>query len=213
MKKSKQLILISIIMMMGGHPPLAQDRFATDVEKTSPLAAGMNRAIQDANLQASTSTTQTQPEETLLASADNPASAGAPSGSYSYFNNTSCPTGWTLANGTNGTLDLRGEFIRGWDAGRGLDPASGRNVGSIQGGDLLAHSHSGRTDTGGKHRHPFHTAGRGSGSTTASNEGVTDQRTKYTYYSGSHSHTLSINSTGGAENRPRNVAMLACMKE
>lgn len=36
------------------------------------------------------------------------------------------------ADGTNGTVDLRGEFIRGLDAGRGVD--SSRAVGSFQDG-------------------------------------------------------------------------------
>ncbi|MGV8597598.1 phage tail protein, partial [Pseudomonas aeruginosa] len=36
--------------------------------------------------------------------------------------------------------DLRGEFLRGWDAGRGIDP--GRSLGSSQEGALQAHTHS-----------------------------------------------------------------------
>lgn len=47
------------------------------------------------------------------------------------FNLSSCPSGWITADGTNGTPDLRGEFIRGLDSGRGVD--SGRTLGSSQG--------------------------------------------------------------------------------
>ncbi|MCX5565692.1 shufflon system plasmid conjugative transfer pilus tip adhesin PilV [Alcaligenes phenolicus] len=59
------------------------------------------------------------------------ATAGAPTGMYAFFGSDACPDGWLMADGTSGTLDLRGEFIRGWDAGRGADP--GRLVGSAQG--------------------------------------------------------------------------------
>lgn len=51
-----------------------------------------------------------------------------PTGAVMAFFGSSCPTGWSPANGTTngvkktdgsvGTLDLRGEFIRGLDGGR-----------------------------------------------------------------------------------------------
>ncbi len=53
-----------------------------------------------------------------------------PVGSVIAFNLNACPTGWMAANGANGTIDLRGEFIRGWDNGRWLD--TGRTLGSTQ---------------------------------------------------------------------------------
>ncbi|MFZ1571085.1 MAG: hypothetical protein WAT29_19870 [Thiolinea sp.] len=37
------------------------------------------------------------------------------------FYTEKCPTGWLPADGQNETPDLRGEFIRGWDRGRGVD--------------------------------------------------------------------------------------------
>lgn len=40
------------------------------------------------------------------------------------FNLSSCPTWWIPANGSNGTPDLRGEFIRWLDSGRWIN--SGR---------------------------------------------------------------------------------------
>jgi len=46
----------------------------------------------------------------------NPANGNSsfiPSGAIMAFALNSCPTGWKEANGNNGTLDLRGEFIRG----------------------------------------------------------------------------------------------------
>ncbi|MDM9310767.1 tail fiber protein [Escherichia coli] len=66
------------------------------------------------------------------------------------------PTGWLKCNGaafsaeeypelakaypTNKLPDLRGEFIRGWDDGRGVDPS--RNLGSSQTDQLQNHGHS-----------------------------------------------------------------------
>lgn len=55
--------------------------------------------------------------------------------------------------------DLRGEFIRGWDDGRGID--SGRDIGTWQDSDNKSHthtssitgSHSHTTDTAGSHTH------------------------------------------------------------
>ena len=37
------------------------------------------------------------------------------------FNLSSCPTWWISANWWNGTPDLRGEFVRWWDNGRWVD--------------------------------------------------------------------------------------------
>jgi len=56
------------------------------------------------------------------------------------FNATTCPTGWIAANGTNGTPDLRGTFVRGIGG-----DANGRDVVrallSYQADDFKRHSH------------------------------------------------------------------------
>ncbi len=57
--------------------------------------------------------------------------AGTPAGMIGYFATASCPSGWLLADGSNGTIDMRGVFPRGLDNGRGLDP--GRTLASYQG--------------------------------------------------------------------------------
>lgn len=35
-----------------------------------------------------------------------------PAGAVMAFNLTTCPAGWSAADGTGGRLDLRGEFVR-----------------------------------------------------------------------------------------------------
>lgn len=69
-----------------------------------------------------------------------------PTGAVMAFFGSTCPNGWSPANGTangvkktdgtNGTLDLRGEFIRGLDSGRGVD--TGRSLASSQDGSKIA---------------------------------------------------------------------------
>lgn len=82
--------------------------------------------------------------------------------------------------------DLRGEFIRGFDNGRGVD--SGRTFGSWQGGQIQSHSHDwGVNDQG-------QTAGSGSPGW------------------GGPDGTGTTSAVGGNETRPRNVALLACIK-
>jgi hypothetical protein len=60
----------------------------------------------------------------------------APEGAVMAFYLPDCPDGWTLADGTLGTPDLRGRFIRGLDsraeADGGNDPDGPRAMGSFQ---------------------------------------------------------------------------------
>ncbi len=113
---------------------------------------------------------------------------------------STAPTGWLKCNGAPFTAadypklalaypglvlpDLRGEFIRGWDDGRGVD--SGRLIGSNQDFTIQSHLHgvtyvSSATDDGG-----------GVLSSGAGTAGGTI--------------TFNTNATGDTETRPRNVA-------
>lgn len=80
--------------------------------------------------------------------------------------------------------DVRGEFIRGWDDGRGVD--SGRGIGTAQADALKAHTHTGGVAA--------------TGSTIGSpNPAI-------------YGSSVATGSTGGTETRPRNIALLACIK-
>jgi microcystin-dependent protein len=92
--------------------------------------------------------------------------------------------------------DLRGEFVRGWDNGRNINP--GRVFGSNEDGMFESHAHE---QTG----------------NSLSNSGASD----IYFDTGDGSQSPNINSsgggvtisnTGGAETRPRNVALLPCIK-
>jgi microcystin-dependent protein len=138
----------------------------------------------------------------------------SPVGSVVYFPSLTIPSGYLKANGatvsrttyanlfavigttygagdgsTTFTLpDLRGEFVRGYDDGRGVD--SGRVFGSAQSDEIQSHSHSFTK---------YNSSAFGSGSVAASNNGGT-------------SSTQTSAASGGTETRPRNIALLACIK-
>lgn len=217
-------------------------------------------------------------------------SSAVPVSGVMHFARNTAPTGWLKANGAaisrttyaalfaiigttygvgNGTTtfnvpDLRGEFIRGWDDGRGID--AGRNLGALQADDFKAHNHTitvGVTvDSGGAHTHTASAGGAGDhnhGGVTTTNGShvhgfsVNNQTSSGSFprgttvggtagfttnaagdhlhgipTDGSHVHAITVNSggahthtatgtgsaanTGGAETRPRNMALLACIK-
>jgi phage-related tail fiber protein len=82
--------------------------------------------------------------------------------------------------------DLRGEFVRGWDDSRGIDP--GRAFGSAQADELESHTHD-LPLTLPANRF----AAAGSAPIINSGTGIVSS------------------ATGGTETRPRNIALLACI--
>jgi hypothetical protein len=163
------------------------------------------------------------------------ANAAVPAGSVFYFANSTVPTGFLKANGAAisrstysvlfaviGTLfgagdgsttfnlpDLRGEFIRGWDDSRGVD--SGRTQGSFQDQAYLSHSH-GVSDPGHAHTLNYFTpllGGDNDRGTLGSSFSVDNPVQPTTLGSGTG---ISIQNSGGSETRPRNIALLACIK-
>lgn len=164
--------------------------------------------------------------------------SSAPAGEVSYFARSTAPAGWLVANGdavdrtqyanlfaaigttfgsgdgstTFNLPDLRGEFLRGWDNSRGVD--SGRTFGSSQSGQNQAHTHTGSTNTTGNHQHGI----KGSptqiqiGGNSSVDGHQVSSVVNYTEVAGNHSHTFTTSSSGGGEARPRNVALLVCIK-
>ncbi len=128
------------------------------------------------------------------------------------------PAGWLKCNGAAFTAaqypklaqayptfvlpDLRGEFIRGWDDGRGVD--AGRTLLFAQGSQNLSHSHDETAAYGGN---------------TGGDVSTDRSRFAKTYYTGLKDlysrpvngwtgaiSDLSTAASGGGESRPRNIA-------
>lgn len=129
---------------------------------------------------ASISTNTFQLSATAGGSAIN--TSGTQSGTHTAIN---APYGTGDGSTTFGLPDLRGEFVRGLDSGRGVD--TGRAFGSAQSDDVKAHSHT-SYQTGWQ-------TGAAGGTEWVGNLTLT-----------------SSSSTGGSETRPRNIAMLYCIK-
>lgn len=126
-------------------------------------------------------------------------------------------------DGTFRVPDLRGEFFRSADDGRGVD--SGRTVGSWQPNMTASHAH-GVNDPGHNHtvNDPTHAHGgvqNGQSSTGRSTQ-VDQPPAVYSFGSTWGAATgiwlsssvtgISIQAAGGIETRPRNTAFLACIK-
>jgi microcystin-dependent protein len=137
-----------------------------------------------------------------------------PIGSILYFAAQTPPRGWLVCDGSNlspvgeyadlfaiigniyGTVggnfklpDLRGEFIRGWSSNRaGVDP--GRLFGGFQSDEIKSHTHA----------------------ITLGYRLTTSPGGAKAFYSDYPNDQTTSQATGGAETRPRNIALLPCIK-
>lgn len=155
------------------------------------------------------------------------ASAQMPPGFVAPFAGATAPAGWLECNGAAvsrttyaalfaaiGTIhgvgdgattfnlpDTRGEFIRGHDHGRGVD--AGRVLGSAQSDSIKAHSHKLPIgDASGTASVPYG---------IATGEPAHDVEDFTAAHAGATIRLLSAEE-GGTETRPRNVAMMYCIK-
>jgi phage-related tail fiber protein len=165
-----------------------------------------------------------------------------PAGLVSFFARNTAPAGWLKANGavvsrttyanlfaaigttfgagdgstTFNLPDLRGEFLRVWDDGRAVD--TGRVFGTWQDSGNKWHNHGGVTG-GISNDHTHDTSlstivndgshfdnGNGAEVTTA------DVGSTINTYGSSANHSHGITGDGLSEARPRNIALLACIK-
>jgi len=114
--------------------------------------------------------------------------------------------------------DYRGEFLRSWSNGHTVD--SGRVITAAQAGALGPHKHSGVTTTNGDHSHvtvnltvtDSHEFGAGARSALKNGSNVANQTSST---AGTHTHSFITDNSGeniGIETRPRNKAVLVCIK-
>ncbi|WP_333594172.1 phage tail protein [Anaerospora hongkongensis] len=129
------------------------------------------------------------------------------------------PDGWLVCNGQSTLIypelaaivgsyvpDLRGEFIRGWDSGKGIDP--GRTFGSWQMDSIIYHEHFlFNSDV------PLATPSIGVNSSNFSTGGAWKGDDAYWIQGSNKIPTFGRSSgVGSTETRPRNVALLPCIK-
>ena len=124
--------------------------------------------------------------------------------------------------------DLRGEFVRGWDDGRGVD--NNRNFGVFQGDQNKQHNHSASSSSSispSSHNHVFpgddqFANANGVGGWTNRTTGAFNYDAKSQSGNGrvyrtsdatlSVSTSVTVNNDGGNEARPRNIAMMYVIK-
>lgn len=109
--------------------------------------------------------------------------------------------------------DLRGYFVRG--SGTNADGTAAGTFGAKQADDFKSHNHTGSTSSNGGHNHTYnntisnYTIRQGTGNDWPNVRGTLDSNGQ-TSTVGNHSHTITAE--GGTENRPRNIALLYCIK-
>jgi len=166
----------------------------------------------------------------------------APPSLVAAFARSSAPLGWLKCNGAavsrttyaslfaaigttfgagDGTTtfnlpDLRGEFIRGWNDDASVDSA--RVFGSKQSDSFRSHNHIINISSAGSHTHNTVFARDLATYTSTSNNAVYGDEvrdgtdTVATNSAGNHTHNATASLAGGNETRPRNVALLYCIK-
>ena len=128
---------------------------------------------------------------------------------------TTIGTTWGAGDGSStfNLPDLRGEFVRGWDNGKGTDP--GRSFASFQADDNKSHNHS--LSPGGASG-TFVTGvtlvqGTKRVDGDPNQERVLDPGTRIDTSFGEVSYTAqAVSPSGGSQARPRNIAMMYVIK-
>lgn len=140
---------------------------------------------------------------------------------------STCPTWWSEANGTDHPLDLRGTFIRwmNW-AANSRDVA--RTLWDYQADDLMSHLHSVNppstaSTSDGAHTHniwtwDLWTVSADGPSIMEHSNIIAERKTSRISSAGDHTHTINIPafnsaSTWWTETKPKNIALLYCVKD
>jgi microcystin-dependent protein len=186
--------------------------------------------------------TQTGTDATRAVTPASLASAAAlfvPPGAVLPFAMNVVPSGWLAANGAAvsrtlypalftaiGTIygsgdgsttfnlpDLRGYFVRG--QGTNSDGTAAGTFGAKQADDFKSHDHGGSTGEDGGHNHTYnntisnYTIRQGTGNNWPDVRGTLDSNGQTSPVE-NHGHTIT--SQGGTETRPKNIALLYCIK-
>jgi microcystin-dependent protein len=125
-------------------------------------------------------------------------------------------TRYGAGNGTTtfNLPDMRGEFLRGWDHGRGADPNAAART-DAGGGATGDHVGTKQADELELHGHPFRASTTTGGSNTNGGFMVdSDDDANYPEHTGTPSATMGeqIGGEGGSETRPRNIAVMWIVK-
>ena len=224
----------ALLSLAGSESTILSKLGATKVTLSDLVAAS---SVSDSDLLLTRQSTTDKSVTALKIKEFAVSSVKVPAGTVIYYAGTTAPDGYSIADGTAlsrtthtelfaaiGTTygvgdgsttfnkpNLCGEFIRGADAGRGVDP--GRVIGSWQKGSLVA------IDTGTAGNQTISVAAAG---TAAAAQGVAgfDPYTTGDYTGATIAGTNaggSVALPGTSEvyagtTRPRNVALLACIK-
>ncbi|MDD5377326.1 MAG: hypothetical protein PHH16_04405 [Candidatus Gracilibacteria bacterium] len=181
--------LIVLSVAYAAYQTISSSEYASGAAVSSALMGKIVGNIDILNTRLTSAETTIASQATTIASMNTTISTLAPTGAVVAFNLSSCPTGWSLADGASGRPDLRGEFIRGLDNGRGVD--SGRTIGSSQSQQTLIRMSPDGSIV--------------SGNIQLSGAGNTYRFENNGPYGG-------VNSSTTSETRPRNVALLYCIK-
>lgn len=136
------------------------------------------------------------------------------------------PSGWALCDGTNGTPNLRDRFIVGAGSSYGVGATGGQNTattssagahthgGATDGHALTeaqmpAHTHTGTTGSAGEHTHGMggswgNDTSQGTANINNFGGGTIGIRST-TDAAGSHTHSVSVSSTGGGQAHSHNI--------
>lgn len=192
---------------------LTADLAAATAQAQADVAACVDQARQDVAAAVTTALATTEAAAAALA-------AILPAGAVLAFAMPAAPAGWLKCNGaavsrttyaalfaalgttfgagdgstTFNLPDLRGEFVRGWDDGRGVDAS--RTLGSAQGHAVQNHTHPSNAyclNTSGYEANNYLLFGKGGN------------------YGSFNTGTMASGNMA-AETRPRNVALLYCVK-
>lgn len=201
-------------------------------------AAGSTGATGSQGIQGATGATGSQGIQGATGATGPTGATGAtgPSGSIIWFGGSTAPTGWLSCDGslisrtTYATLfaaigtvhgsgdgsttfklpDLRGEFIRGLDSGRGVDTS--RALGSSQASSFASHTHTATVSDPGH----SHTVTRALNSVALQTAAIPSQTANslgtFSTTTSSTGITVSNAISGGSDTLPRNIALLPIIK-